>query len=442
MSASWELREGHVLDRLRELDDDSVQCCITSPPYYGLRDYDVPPSLWGDGWTGCLGHEKTPDHYVAHLVEVFAEVRRVLRVDGTLWLNLGDSYGRGAGDRAGNYGRAAKGLVPPAPKDTRRRKGFAKAKDLLGIPWLVAFALREDGWYLRMDDIWHKPNPMPESTKDRTTRAHEYLFMFAKSGNPTYWTHRDGRGRRSRPDGDYVFVNEAGEEFLEAPEGERSRRLNLWSGHDYFFDAKAIEEPDKGLDHPRRVHEEAALEPTGGLMPAHTGLRTAEGRNGQGANKRSVWTVATVPFPEAHFATFPVRLVEPMVLAGSASRACTRCGAPWERQLERTVMEVRAGPSRDARRSAATGAETRRAINGTMTKAATAVTTGFAPTCSHAEGGGRSLILDPFVGSGTVLKVGVERGRDALGFDLSSAYASIARRRLTGANVPFPELVL
>jgi DNA modification methylase len=450
VTASWDLREGHVLDQLRELDDCSVQCCITSPPYYGLRDYDVPPSLWGDGWEGCLGHEDTPDQFVVHLVEVFAEVRRVLRDDGTLWLNLGDSYaaqgGRHDGRKDNQRGVGAKRahLAGAADSGHRRPPSGIKPKDLMGVPWMTAFALRADGWFLRMDDIWFKPNPMPESVRDRTTRAHEYLFMLAKSGTPRYWTHRDGRGTRSAPEPDYRYVDrvtdvetaELPQNFVERLEDGRRRwrRVSLWEGHDYYYDSEAVKEPDKGLDHGRAPHMGASLEPSGGLHSPHRGLRTGDGRNGQGANKRSVWTVATIPYPDAHFATFPPRLIEPMVLAGSAGQACEDCGAPWERVVERSPMEVREGPSREQRRAASSGAEARRATNGTMTKAATSVTTGWQPTCGHGDGAARSTVLDPFAGSGTTMQAAVSLGRDAVGIELSAKYAEQARRRMAGVT--------
>ncbi|HXJ92650.1 MAG TPA: site-specific DNA-methyltransferase [Terriglobia bacterium] len=253
------LLEGDALARLSEMDAGAVNCCITSPPYFGLRDY---------GQEGQIGLEATPDEYVARLVGVFAEVKRVLRDDGTLWLNLGDSYAGG-----GNGSRDPERW----PKQSRSNNGdrikYAKKgtglkdKNLLGIPWMVAFALRADGWYLRSEIIWAKPNPMPESVTDRPTKAHEQVFLLSKSRS-------------------------------------------------YYYDSEAIREPDLGTDHPRTVHLEASLEPSNGLVGPHAGIRTAEGRNGAGRNKRSVWTVATQPYPDAHFATFPPKLIEPMVLAG------------------------------------------------------------------------------------------------------------------------------
>ena len=266
---SWRILEGDALERLRELPDESVQTCITSPPYWGLRDYGV---------EGQLGLEPTPEEYVANLVAVFREVRRVLRDDGTLWLNLGDSYAQGGSGGASakstlkNDGRpvyGARRYEQELNKQSFSRRAPAgyKPKDLVGIPWLVAFALRADGWYLRSDIVWAKVNPMPESVTDRPTRAHEYIFLFSKSPR-------------------------------------------------YFYDADAIREPDGGKPSGNGFVRDYRL-------TYQNADGTGRGRDeqwepGGGRNKRSVWTVATQPFPAAHFATFPPALIEPCVLAGSA----------------------------------------------------------------------------------------------------------------------------
>ena len=255
---SWEVREGDCLERLREMPAGSVQTCVTSPPYWGLRDY---------GDEGQLGLESTPEQYVANLVEVFREVRRVLRNDGTVWLNLGDSYA-GSPHWTGNTGRnrptitdAAMGGTPP---ERRVLAGDGlKPKDLVGIPWRVAFALQADGWYLRSDIIWSKPNPMPESVTDRPTKAHEYLFLLAK----------------------------------------RPR---------YYYDSDAIREDALWPDGPNAPDAIASPHGQGFTAGRSNGIPPSAGRN-----KRSVWTVATQPFPGAHFAVFPPKLIEPCILAGS-----------------------------------------------------------------------------------------------------------------------------
>lgn len=380
---SWSVIEGDALDVLRTLDAGSVQTCITSPPYFGLRDYGTGAweggdpdcdhqqdtgfnagfnERWGQGRgerkqeergkrpyggvCGCcgatrtdrqIGLESSPDEFVEALVGVFCEVRRVLRDDGTVWLNLGDSY-------AGSWGAQSR---PPGEASTLRRNGGTgpnpkmlsagqiaahpkttrtgsipsgspfKPKDLLGIPWLVAFALRADGWWLRSEIVWAKPNPMPESVTDRPTRAHEQVFLLSKSAR-------------------------------------------------YFYDADAIREDGKDW---------SSGGPGTGIMPTHhygadnggnEGLagiaaRYKDGTQPAGRNKRSVWEIATQPYPEAHFATFPPKLVEPMVLAGSA------------------------------------------------------------------EG---DTVLDPFCGAGTTGVVALRRERSFIGIDLNPDYCELARQRI------------
>ncbi len=277
--------------------EKSVNCCVTSPPYFGLRDY---------GHDGQLGLEATPEEYVAKMVDVFREVKRVLRDDGTLWLNLGDSYKPIRAD----------GLKP---------------KDLVGIPWRVAFALQADGWYLRQDIIWHKPNPMPESVTDRCTKSHEYIFLLSKSQR-------------------------------------------------YYYDGDAIKEPVANVQPPRRFgrkeYEQAQAE------RGHNGAREIALQTGQGTdrssgnhlgrvfggettrNRRSVWTVTTQPFGGAHFAVFPPKLIEPCILAGCP------------------------------------------------------------------EGG---VVLDPFMGSGTVAEVARKNGCRYVGIELNEDYCEIAARRLRQA---------
>ena len=265
---------GDCLEQMAHIESQSVQTCVTSPPYWGLRDY---------GHDGQMGLEKTPDEYVANLVEVFAEVRRVLKDDGTLWLNLGDSYG-------------------------------LKPKDLIGIPWRVAFALQADGWYLRQDIIWAKPNPMPESVKDRCTKSHEYLFLLSKSPK-------------------------------------------------YYYDNEAIKEPSLGLG-------KTAIRFGGNKYgdsddPKHATKSGNEYTDSGKRNKRDVWTINTKPFKGAHFATMPEALVEPCVLAGSR------------------------------------------------------------------EG---DIVLDPFLGSGTVAVVAERYRRNWIGCELNPDYAAIAEVRIASAQ--------
>jgi DNA modification methylase len=270
---------GDALTVMKKMKTNFVNCIVTSPPYFQLRDYGEP---------GQMGTEKTPQEYVQKMVEVFQEARRVLKQDGTLWLNLGDSYNHSNKGGSGKHGEG-KLFLRKFPKKSNGGYGLSP-KNLLGIPWRVAFALQADGWNLRSDIIWHKTNPMPESVKDRPTRAHEYIFLFSKSKH-------------------------------------------------YFYDAAAIKEPGKDpADDIRRMSQQKEKNKS---MPTkkHNGIRPRqdkqrghgrrhEGFNARwdlmskdeqqvmGANKRDVWSVATYPFRGAHFATFPPKLIEPCVLAG------------------------------------------------------------------------------------------------------------------------------
>jgi DNA modification methylase len=268
----WEIKQGDALSVLKTMPEQSVHCCVTSPPYWGLRDYGV---------DGQLGLESTPDEYVEKMVEVFREVRRVLRDDGTLWLNLGDSYA-GSGKGAWDNKEVQKEVYVP-DKDSPQCKlkkvpQGLKPKDLVGIPWMVAFALRADGWYLRSDIIWHKPNAMPESVKDRPTKAHEYIFLLSKS--PKYYY-------------DYEAIKEQA-----ATEG---RIKKCGPGSHAGTDRIPCKQKKQDLVGNRQ----------------YTGFNERwRNRPVKGRNKRTVWTVATYPFPEAHFATFPPKLIEPCILAG------------------------------------------------------------------------------------------------------------------------------
>ena len=344
---------GDVREQIKLLPSESVHCVVTSPPYWGLRDY---------GCEGQIGLEETPQQFVAEMVDLFREVRRVLRDDGTLWLNMGDSY---AGSRA---------WVPPP---------FGlKQKDLVGMPWRCAFALQADGWYLRQDIIWSKPNPMPESIGDRCTKAHEYLFLFAKNGgNPLLYRARDTREWQVAPNLSEMMAD-----------GETPR----WRGFDYYYDADAIAE--------RRIQDEDAATFRGGCYvggeigngymgkrkvvgnrrvrltdsandshvpgaPSHSKLhRAGTPRETEKRNKRSVWTVPTSPFSEGHFATFPPALIKPCILAGCP------------------------------------------------------------------EGG---VVLDPFGGAGTTGLVADRMQRNAILIEINPAYAAMARRRIDGDSPLF-----
>lgn len=281
MKDAIKIIQGDCRTVLRELEPESVQCCVTSPPYWGLRDYNHPDQI---------GQEKTPEEYVKTIVDVMAEVRRVLRNDGCIWLNLGDSY-FGAGYSNNKKTGGATRLDGGKQKHTTTVHDVLKSKDLIGIPWRVALALQADGWYLRSDIIWAKPNAMPESVTDRPTRSHEYIFLLTKSAR-------------------------------------------------YYYDAEAIKEPCIYND-PREVdgfgHKSVNGKHAGGKQTANgrlTDRQRGHGRRHQGfndrwdgmerqeqcsgmRNKRDVWTVAPANYPGSHFATFPPALISPCILAGA-----------------------------------------------------------------------------------------------------------------------------
>jgi DNA modification methylase len=347
----------------------TVQTCVTSPPYFGLRDY---------GHAGQIGLEETPEQYIAGLVEVFRCVRDVLADDGTLWVNIGDSYcstAPGTRNAPQTKGSADKPdqWANPRPKTPEGMK----PKDLIGIPWMLAFALRADGWYLRQDIIWHKPNPMPESVTDRCTKAHEYVFLLSK-------------------------------------------------GPRYFYDTEAVKEKAVGPAKPRGRKNDASR---------NDGDRTGIVRgDGETRNRRSVWTIATKPYKGAHFAVFPSALVEPCILAGSSEKGhCPVCSARWVRVVERAKPpEVEA---RD-KRMPDTGYERTRKVGQAYQNWLNEnppITTGWAATCTCGVDPVADVVLDPFMGSGTTAAVAVEHGRQFIGCELNTDYKLLQDERIDKA---------
>jgi DNA modification methylase len=405
----WSVRLGDVREQLRRIPSGTVQCVVTSPPYFGLRDY---------GHAGQIGLEETPDAYVASMVAVFREVKRVLRDDGVLWLNLGDSYAGGGGfapDAPSNQARLGirddGGFILGAvdrreakikPAHLRKAPEGLKPKDLVGIPWMVAFALRADGWYLRSDVIWAKPNPMPESCTDRPTRAHEYVFLLSKS-------------------------------------------------EQYYFDAEAIRETNTP-DMKARAVRGHTRGPNGKLDASRQDAASLRGRDAMaimadGRNARSVWTFTTQSYADAHFAVFPPELPTRCIQAGSSETgACRTCGAP----LARVV--VKGAPDREQQRAsggdangaytgqavkpyAGTGAQNPSDVKRRILKGMTArTTTHWVPTCQcdAAQAGDivPCVVLDPFTGSGTTGAVAIKLQRSFIGIDLNPAYVALARRRI------------
>ncbi len=374
---------GDSLSVLRTFPDESVHCCVTSPPYWGLRDYGTATWTGGDPdcdhlegayrgdegertWDGgpvhggkkyykhlcakCearrtddqLGLEDTPEEYIEKMVKVFAEVKRVLRSDGTLWCNIGDCYAGSnmiGGTNSKEIGKHKERMIPL--RNTGAVPKGLKTKDLCGMPWRLAFALQSDGWYLRSDIIWHKPNPMPESVTDRPTKSHEYLFLLSKSAR-------------------------------------------------YFYDAEAIKEPAKGWNESRfEDGKNAIIHPNVGKKRKPAGWNTGNGSHGtihrdgrakeveytngiaETRNKRTVWTIPTHKFPGAHFAVFPPALIEPCILAG-----CPRDG----------------------------------------------------------------IVLDPFMGAGTTAIVALKHGRHYVGIELKPEYAEMARNRIKHGTVDAEEI--
>jgi len=465
------------------LADKSCQTCITSPPYYGLRSYDLEPSIFGgdaecehvwgnelpehhpgqvaqsntgekhsgaaakgqtvgsgsfcslcNAWRGNLGLEPTPELFIQHLVEIFREVKRVLRDDGTLWIVIGDSYAGSGGDHAKHH-RRTKVTLERNESDKGRQKilctGGLKPKDLIGIPWMLAFALRADGWYLRSDIIWAKKNCMPESVQDRPTKSHEYLFLLAKSKR-------------------YFYEMEAIKEASKDPEsytGRRKRNAGQMDGA----------EPDNYKFH-GSVQEDGTLR---------------HGQTYPTRNRRTVWATSTYPYKGAHFAAYPPALIEPCILAGtSAKGACPICGAGWKRVMKKPNMTNRPIRKNDSKmntnavhlsnnwqgypKSAGQEYQDWRNVNPDQF-------IGWHPTCSCYDGAIAEfgagpynhdeqrlfeyhlidrvgitpcLVLDPFAGSGTTGMVAIKHGRDFVGLDLSKKYLhELAQKRLDGVQV-------
>ena len=273
---------GDALERLKTLNENSVHCVVTSPPYWGLRDY---------GAEGQYGMEPTPEAYVSRMVEVFRAVRRVLRADGTLWLNLGDTYAGSWGAQGG----ATNLSVPPQGVYQKRSPGRSptgglKAKDLVGVPWRVAFALQSDGWYLRQDIIWHKPNPMPESVRDRCTKAHEYVFLLTKSARYHYDADAIKTTSKERP-------------------GRAQKMPDGWDTGPGSHGSFHRNGREKGSVRKRgHARQHAGFDSRWDALPKEEQCRSA--------NARSVWSIATQPYKSAHFATFPEELARRCILAG------------------------------------------------------------------------------------------------------------------------------
>ncbi len=410
-------------------------CCVTSPPYWGLRDYGLPPTEWPEVtytpmtglppitipvWTGCLGLEPTPEMFVGHMVLIFRGVHRTLRDDGTLWMNFGDSYagsmkGRNA-DGQGNPGgfhRQSGGQSGGNIDYKQFDYGSLKPKDLTGIPWRVALALQADGWYLRIDNIWNKLNPMPESVTDRPTKAHEYVFLLSKRPNYFY----DAEAVKEPAVGTN-FIAPAGSVGAFGPEQSRRRKGNAKT-----FRGGGVYTQGRSFSNSESIERES-----NGNVPNVSGLR----------NRRSVWTVATEQTPEAHFATYPKKLIEPCIEAGTSSRACEHCGSPWKRLLQKATTfqggSGRAGRSADEINKSGKWQDDHLKGNRNLKRGpvVSAETVGWEPTCKceRSMGDGKCVVLDPFMGSGTTAVVARTLGRNYVGIELNPEYIKIAENRI------------
>ena len=422
-----DIRQGDVIEQLARLKSEGVKVrtCVTSPPYWGLRDYGTAEWRGGDAECGhnpqradggdradralplgrggmyrdvcgkCgavrvdnqIGLERTPDEYVAKMVQVFRAVRDVLSDDGTLWVNLGDTYHGGGG---GNYGSG----ISVASKhnqhltNVRNRVEIEgiKPKDLVGIPWRVAFALQADGWYLRSDIIWHKPNPMPESVRDRPTKSHEYIFLLSKSPR-------------------------------------------------YFYDADAVRENAIQPAHSRKASKIDSSRMDAGYDGHRTRVGLSQAKDFDGfRNRRSVWTVTTKPYKGAHFATFPPDLIEPCILAGTSAKGqCPKCGKAWERVVERVTNTAQRNAAGKNNETYQRGRVTPRGHPlGDFHDLGTVSSTflGWRATCSCNLDPVPDLVLDPFGGSGTTAEVALKHGRRAILIELNQSYVELQKQRL------------
>ena len=459
---TWRIEQGHVLDVLRAMPAESVHCVVTSPPYWGLRAYGTEPQVWGGhpgcehywsegqalgrhqpavsgstsleggfqahreplppasqshclscgAWRGELGSEPTIALFIAHLMQVFTEVRRVLRSDGTCWVNLGDSYagsGKGpskslqsAASQIGNKTVPGRKNMTGAPREGAGLPGDdgLKPKDLCLIPERFALAMQDAGWWVRSRIAWCKTSAMPESVTDRPTSAWEHIWLFSKSAR-------------------------------------------------YFYDADAVREPQASADRSQFRTEDDPTTPSYGANGSHAlrgDSRPPRLLNPAGGNQRNFWLLSPDNFTEAHFATFPREIPKRCILAGtSAKGCCPKCGAPWVRVTDVTrthesgsgkAGHLPVGKNGQLQGNGVTGGDVRSGPTVHVT------TIGWAPSCKCDAGEpDPCTVLDPFAGSGTTLFVAEEQGRDSIGIELNEKYVKLAEKRMRGARTPLPGLL-
>lgn len=451
---TWEIIQGDCVDLLRgttithsepyhrvtfsDMPDKSVHCVVTSPPYWALRDYGV---------SGQLGLEVSPDEFVAAMVGVFQEVWRVLRDDGVCFVNLGDSYASGTKGTGGppnsptlTGGRRT--ILEAARYEKRNVEPGIATGNLVGIPWRVALALQADGWVLRRDIIWSKPNPMPESVngwrweqcrvkvsqenQSLRTKAERLSGFCRHSGNtklnPTTWQDCPGCPK-CEPAGGLVLRKGSGRcttahEYI----------FQLVKTGNYYYDCEAVRE-GAALDD----HKKPLADGTANSTKWNNNPQGHMGSNPSGRNRRSVWEIATQPYPEAHFATYPETLVEPCIKAGTSQKGCCpACGSPWARILDDSEeAKARLGTAwHDHQDDLARGQRgTPPALKGPAK-----ITKGWRPTCSCDAGDPvPCTVYDPFTGSGTTGAVAVTHGRDFIGHELSGEYIPLSEKRILEA---------
>jgi len=409
------------LEGLKTLPDNSVHCCVTSPPYWGLRDYGV---------DGQLGLENTPNEFVDKMVQIFTEVKRVLRGDGTLWLNLGDSYG---GSGKGHNIEESKNSKRPECEYISKpfRDNYIKPKDLVGIPWMVALALRNSGWYLRQDIIWSKPNPMPESVKDRCTKSHEYIFLLSKSSK-YFYDHeaiktpiKDATVRR-------MIQDIEGQKGSDRVPGRTNGKM------------KAVL-PKRN---PRPSDNRKGNQGTGGIPIGLNGSSFKNHKNflkengellhTSKANKKSVWEITTKGYRDAHFATYPEKLIVDCIKASTSEYGCcSKCKTPYKRVVDRKLVPTAKASYNskvDARDLAADKLDqgSNRMKDGHKPGwVYESKTLDWAADCECNAKVEECIVLDPFMGSGTTAVVSRKLNRNFIGFELNPEYIEIANKRLT-----------
>jgi len=487
---------GDALSVLKTIKDKEIQTIITSPPYWGLREYELEqPLIWGGDsdcnhewetikgtkaveyyggkqysmsangpkqtfdssfckkcgcWFGHLGLEPSPELYLDHLMLIIDELWRVLRDDGTFFLNIGDTYWGGKGQSSyafqehrtspsieGKAHNIKSGIKETRPQDGKHR--YIKPKSLCLIPQKLAIRCQEAGWIIRNEVIWHKPNPMPSSAKDRFTVSHEQIWFMTKNNKPIYWQHEDGKVVWKKPSPDYTWIHkDTNEEHPFPPsteDKENWKRINLWSSNNYYWDQDAVRE---AFDVPRHAPGNKARK---GILIQHEKRKDKKGASPdpsldpnrtwgseKGRNKRDVWTIPTQAFKEAHFAVFPEKLIEPCILVGSSHKACPHCRAPWVRMTKKQYPKTRKVKSRTPPGQNAQGLFSNKRFDDTII----VQTIGFLPTCNckNNDGSGGCIVLDPFFGSGTVGVVCKQHDRHCKGIEPGKQYFDMSIKRI------------